>query len=79
MALSPKTRTELYYSSRLGGEPQGLVFVPGRIVLLGEHVDHQGGSILAVPTTEGIHVAWGVRLSSPSQTRLARSLSSRRL
>lgn len=61
MAASPRTRIELYYSSRFGGPAQGIVFVPGRIVLLGEHIDHQGGAILATPTHEGVYVAWGVR------------------
>lgn len=61
MNTSAKTRTEIYYSSRLGSAPGGMVFVPGRLVLLGEHLDHQGGSILAMPLTKGVHVAYGVR------------------
>lgn len=61
MATSPRTRVDLYFSSRFRREPQGIVFVPGRIVLLGEHVDHQGGPVLAVPHHLGIYVGWGVR------------------
>lgn len=61
MAPSPRTRTELYFTSRFETAPQGVVFMPGRVVLLGEHVDHQGGRILAVPTPEGVYVAWGLR------------------
>ena len=61
MGPSPRTRIELYYSSRFETKPQGIVFMPGRVVLLGEHVDHQGGRILAAPTAEGVYVAWGIR------------------
>jgi galactokinase len=61
MGPSPRTRIELYYSSRFEAPPQGIVFMPGRVVLLGEHVDHQGGRILAAPTAQGVYVAWGIR------------------
>ncbi|MHC5010456.1 MAG: galactokinase [Planctomycetota bacterium] len=61
MAASPLTRIELYFSSRFERDPQGVVFTPGRLVLLGEHVDHQGGPVLAVPLRLGVYVAWAVR------------------
>lgn len=61
MAPSPRTRIELYFSSRFETKPQGIVCMPGRVVLLGEHVDHQGGRILAAPTPQGVYVAWGIR------------------
>jgi galactokinase len=64
MAPTPRTRVDLYFTSRFDGAPGGILFVPGRVVLLGEHVDHQGGEVLAVPTQEGVYVAWGIRPDS---------------
>lgn len=61
MAMSPRTRVELFFNSRLKRTPQGVTFAPGRMVLLGEHLDHQGGPVLAVPVEEGIAVAYAVR------------------
>ncbi len=61
MAMSIRTKAELLFSSRIGREPQGVVVSPGRVVLLGEHLDHQQGSVLAVPTAEGVAVAWALR------------------
>jgi len=61
MALSARTRVDLYFGARFGGPPAEVVSTPGRVVLLGEHLDHQGGTVLAVPLREGVHVAWGLR------------------
>lgn len=61
MSTSPRIRTELFFSSRLKRPPQGVAFSRGRLVLLGEHLDHQGGSVLAVPLQQGVGVAYGVR------------------
>jgi galactokinase len=61
MAASPTTRVELLFRARCGRAPEGVVFAPGRVVLLGEHLDHQGGSVLAAPLPQGVACAWGVR------------------
>ncbi len=61
MSMSPRTRVDLFFSSRLKRDPQGVTFAPGRLVLLGEHLDHQGGPVLAVPLEEGVAVAYAVR------------------
>ncbi len=58
---SASTRAELYYAARVGGAPSGVAFARGRLVLLGEHLDHQGGPVLAVALPEGVHVAYGIR------------------
>jgi galactokinase len=59
--MSAATQTEITFSARVGRAPQGMVFAPGRLVLLGEHVDHQGGRVLSVPLARGVHAAYGVR------------------
>ena len=59
--MSPRTRADLFFGSRLKREPVGVTFAPGRLVLLGEHLDHQGGPVLAVPLSQGVAVAYGVR------------------
>ena len=64
MSTSLKTRVELMFGGRCNRAPQGIEYAPGRIVLLGEHLDHQGGQILAAPTPEGVACAWGVRPDS---------------
>lgn len=64
MTQSLSTRLELLFSARLRRPPQGVHVGRGRLVLLGEHVDHQGGSVLAVPLREGVAAAWAVRPDS---------------
>jgi galactokinase len=61
MTMSARTKTEITFSARVGRAPEGVVFAPGRIVLLGEHVDHQGGAVLSVPQARGVYAAFGVR------------------
>ncbi len=38
-----------------------MTFAPGRVNLLGEHVDHQGGLVLPIALPEGVAVAFGPR------------------
>jgi galactokinase len=58
---SARTRIELYYSARFESEPRGVAYVPGRLVVLGEHLDHQGGEVLATTLGQGVYVAYGIR------------------
>ena len=64
MAQSLSTRLDLLFGARLKRPPQGVHVAHGRLVLLGEHVDHQGGFALTVPQPEGVACAWAVRPDS---------------
>src|SRR5688572_17944830 len=58
---SPRVRAELNFGGRFQAKPRGVVFAPGRLNLLGEHVDHQGGPVLPLPLAQGVACAWGPR------------------
>lgn len=58
---SPRVRVELQFSGRFESAPRGVVFAPGRLNLLGEHVDHQGGPVLPLPLPLGVHCGWAPR------------------
>ncbi len=57
------------YRERLGGEPTAIGYAPGRIEVIGNHTDYNGGSVLGAAVDMGIHVAAGLR--EDSQCRLA--------
>ncbi len=61
MSKTPETLVDLYYRGRFEAKPLGITFVPGRVVLLGEHLDHQEGPVLAMTLGQGVYVAYGVR------------------
>lgn len=58
---SPRTRAELAFTGRFESKPKGVVFAPGRVNLIGEHVDHQGGWVLPLALKLGIAAAYGPR------------------
>jgi len=64
VATSLSTRVELLFGGRCKRAPQGVNFAPGRLVLLGEHLDHQEGHVLAAPVSQGVACAYGVRPDS---------------
>lgn len=47
------------YRAAFGSEPAGVVFAPGRVNLIGEHVDYNDGLVLPMPLTVGTAAAWG--------------------
>ena len=48
---------------RFGTAPQGVAFAPGRVNLIGEHVDYNGGLGLPMPIAAGTWVAYGPAVS----------------
>ncbi len=47
------------FADAFGAEPVACVFAPGRVNLLGEHTDYNGGFVLPMPLTLGTAVALG--------------------
>ena len=58
---SPRTRAEFAFTGRFESPPKGVVFAPGRVNLIGEHVDHQGGFVLPLALPQGVAAAWSPR------------------
>ena len=46
------------FTATFGDLPAGNVFVPGRVNLIGEHVDYNDGLVLPMPVREGTAVSW---------------------
>jgi galactokinase len=61
MAMTLTTRTELFFGARVGRDPDGSIFVPGRARLFGAHAAGDGHRVLDTPLEEGIAVVYGVR------------------
>ncbi|RME16213.1 MAG: galactokinase, partial [Alphaproteobacteria bacterium] len=47
------------FEARFGAPPEAVAFAPGRVNLLGEHTDYNGGLVLPMPLGLGIAVALG--------------------
>ncbi len=58
---SPRLRAEFQFEGRFHAKPAGIAFAPGRLNLLGEHIDHQGASVLPMALREGVACAWAPR------------------
>lgn len=52
------TRARTGFEQAFGTAPQGVIFVPGRVNLIGEHVDYNDGLVLPMPIAAGTAVAW---------------------
>ncbi len=46
------------FREAFGEDPHGVVFAPGRVNLIGEHIDYHGGPVLPAALSRGITVAW---------------------
>ena len=51
-------RTRDGFTAAFGHEPTGVVFAPGRVNLIGEHVDYNDGLVLPMPISVGTAIAW---------------------
>ena len=51
-------RTRAGFAATYGFEPAGVAFAPGRVNLIGEHVDYNDGLVLPMPIAAGTAVAW---------------------
>lgn len=49
------------FSRNYGHAPDGVTFAPGRVNLMGEHVDYNDGLVLPMPIAAGTAVAWRAR------------------
>ncbi len=46
-----------FFQTRLGASPAVLVRAPGRVNLIGEHIDYNGGHVLPIAIARGITLA----------------------
>ena len=58
MSEALKARAAQLFAERFGAAPDGVRFAPGRVNLIGEHVDYNEGLVLPMPVQEGTAVAW---------------------
>jgi galactokinase len=56
--MSPSERARAGFVRHFGREPEGVAFAPGRVNLIGEHVDYNDGLVLPMPIAVGTAVAW---------------------
>lgn len=57
--MDPVARARSGFCAAFGSEPLGVVFAPGRVNLIGEHVDYNDGLVLPMPLAMGTAVAYG--------------------
>ena len=56
--MTLRERTAHGFARHYGHAPTGVVFAPGRVNLIGEHVDYNDGLVLPMPIRLGTAVAW---------------------
>ena len=59
--MTPVERARAAFAEVYGGAPQGCWWAPGRVNLIGEHTDYQGGFVLPLALPQGAAVAARVR------------------
>lgn len=63
-------RADELFSSTFGCQPEWLVKAPGRVNLIGEHVDYNGGLVLPIAINRSVELAARIDLRRPSQIRI---------
>ena len=61
-------RAAALFREHFGTAPGGVSFAPGRVNLIGEHVDYNDGLVLPMPIAAGTAVAW--KRSTGAETRV---------
>ena len=72
--MTARERAIAGFQAHFGHEPDGVSFAPGRVNLIGEHVDYNDGLVLPMPITVGTAVAWS-RSSAATIDALALDLN----
>ena len=57
--MTPNERALAGFAEAFGEAPRSAIFVPGRVNLMGEHVDYNDGLVLPMAISAGTAVAWG--------------------
>lgn len=58
MSAELKDKGTALFERHFGEAPHGVVFAPGRVNLIGEHVDYNDGLVLPMPVAFGTAIAW---------------------
>lgn len=64
MTTEPTSRRDIalrHFRDVTGRQASGVAFAPGRVNLIGEHVDYHGGPVLPAALSRGVTVAWAPR------------------
>ena len=73
--MTPQQRAHAGFIAAFGTAPDGIEFAPGRVNLMGDHVDYNAGLVLPMPLSTGTAVAWG-RADGPLIEAVALDLDS---
>ena len=59
--MSARGNAATLFAQTFGGQAEAVAFAPGRVNLIGDHVDYNDGFVLPMPLTVGTEVAWRPR------------------
>lgn len=59
--MSLRERVQQGFAAHFGHAADGVCFAPGRVNLIGDHVDYNDGLVLPMPIAAGTAVAWAAR------------------